>query len=846
MRTSRHTFILGLAIMLCLSLHAQMESRLTYRRYTTLDGLPQMQAERLWQDSHGYIYIGTLSGFIRFDGRTFTPFLKGRRENIVGFIETDGQVSGLGFRRQWLIDDDDVVMHPIDPQGYWQLNNLNAGSLPDGYILLEDEQEQHRRLCRVTEQGFVTRMTGRLLDEMTPDRKLYMDTISTLIPTENGLYQVRKGQRQAVRLTGKGDIYTLLRTNTALLAFASDGIYAVSDHRLKRLIKASWTEASFGLTVRQLQSGHLVIADEHAVYLYDGTAIHKIVTGINLIRDVLIDRWDRLWVATYQGVYCFFNRNFTNHRLTDENDIVRAVAVLPSSNAADSPYQLVMGTLNGKVITKRGEGTDEYMVISDDASQYYGTSTVTIGRQVFMPSHNDVACVEGNPTTALHYLNLPQDRFRFLTQADGKLILVSQKSVIAAFDPQTQQTDTLTTDIPYPWCAAFDDEGRLWAGSTLGVFCLDRNGKVEKADYPQKLLVTTMEADSKGTIFFASADSLFMIRKGQISNLNAPLDPKGHLFRRSQEISSLNGHEIRSLHVSPRGYLVVATVDVLFVCRIGKDYQLTDIHFFNHHNGFTMLEPLMATMAESSDGTVWLPGVEEMTSFRPEELLAINEEDTYIAPPLRWWQHWWVWLLGLLILSMLVWTVAYWYEKRRNRRRMIRLQREKLQREQQIKAIREKAKAPLISPQREDSRCINTSPRQGRLEGVPGGGLEGALKDIVRMTEKSYEEHLTFRTASGTIVANVKDIAYFKGDGNYSQIVTFHDKDTVLVGLGSLEKTLSPEVFVRADRSTLVNIHLICTLLPKQRRCIFRSPDGREVETTLLAPAFKRLQDLLH
>ena len=76
--------LLTMMTMLCLSqmTQAQIESHLTYRRYTTQDGLPQMQTERVWQDSQGYIYIGTLSGFVRYDGRSFTPFLKGRRENI--------------------------------------------------------------------------------------------------------------------------------------------------------------------------------------------------------------------------------------------------------------------------------------------------------------------------------------------------------------------------------------------------------------------------------------------------------------------------------------------------------------------------------------------------------------------------------------------------------------------------------------------------------------------------------------------------------------------------------------------------------------------------------------------
>ena len=321
----------------------------------------------------------------------------------------------------------------------------------------------------------------------------------------------------------------------------------------------------------------------------------------------------------------------------------------------------------------------------------------------------------------------------------------------------------------------------------------------------QKLIISTIEADQQGAVFFASADSVFVVRQNTIETLN-------------NQMPQLAGHEVRSLHVSPHGYLVVAVVDGLFVCRISKDYLISDVRFYNHHNGFTMTEPLKATMAESKDGTVWLPGIEQMTSFRPADLLAFHEEDIYIAPPLRWWQHWWVWLTGLALLSLMVWAVTRWYEKRRNQQRMVRLQREKLQKEQQIEAIRQKAI---------EAETTELS------------------QDIVRMTERNTEERLTLRTASGTIVVNVKDIAYFKGDGNYSQIVTFYDKDTVLLGLGALEKMLDPETFVRADRSTLVNIHHVCHLLPKQRRCIFRSPAGQEVETTLLAPAFRRLQELL-
>ena len=164
----RRTFILALA--LCLlsfaicPLSAQMESQLALRRYTTQDGLPQMQTERLWQDSRGYIYVGTLSGFVRFDGHSFTPFLKGRRMNIVGFAEVEHEVRALGFFRQWTVGYNDLKAQPLDPQGHWLLNNLNAGSLPNGYVLVEDSLEEHRRLCRLTRMGLEQVLSNPLLD----------------------------------------------------------------------------------------------------------------------------------------------------------------------------------------------------------------------------------------------------------------------------------------------------------------------------------------------------------------------------------------------------------------------------------------------------------------------------------------------------------------------------------------------------------------------------------------------------------------------------------------------------------------------------------------------------------
>ena len=135
-----------------------------------------------------------------------------------------------------------------------------------------------------------------------------------------------------------------------------------------------------------------------------------------------------------------------------------------------------------------------------------------------------------------------------------------------------------------------------------------------------------------------------------------------------------------------------------------------------------------------------------------------------------------------------------WFEKRRNRRKMIRLEREKMEKERQISAIRKKA-----------------------IEAEPGE----LARDIVKMTDNTENTRLTIRTVNGTIITNIADIAYFKADGNYTQMVMFPRTETILIGIGRLEKMLNPQIFVRADRSTLVNIHNINYLDAKQRRCVF-------------------------
>ena len=645
-------------------------SQLSYRRFTTLDGLPQMQTETVFQDSEGYIWIGTLSGFVRYDGRTLTPFLKGRRENIVAFSETEEGVSALGFRRQWLVDGDKTTMRPIDPDQqwltnnadggqHWLLNNFNATDLPKGMILLEDEQETHRMLVRLTKGGWTPHLKASVFDRMMPDRKLYIDGDDIYVPTEQGLYVIR--DKKSRLLTKKDDFFTLTRMGDKLYALAGDGIYHVSDGKVQQATAFSFEAPDYGLFARQSQDGKLFIADAHNLYQYDGKAVRKLASGFNLIKSLLIDKWDRLWMATYQGVYLFFHTNFTIHRLNDDNDVVRSLCT-------DHAGHIVMGTLNGTLLI---DGQQSHA----EEGQYFNPSATRIGQTVYMAGKGDVAAIDNG---TLHWMGLPQDRYQFVAQASGRLIIGNRHGILA-YDPQRQQLDTLTEDIMHPWCATADKKGDLWVGSSSGLYRITgwQEGKTQLESVLQKV-ISTMDGDSRGNILFASNDSLFLIRDGRVEDLTC-------------QLPLLASHEIRTLHRSPRGFLIVGTLDGMLVARISEDNHTSDAQWFDHTNGFTIIEPMNSPMAETKDGRVWMAGLEEMVSFQPERLLAFDPSSTIIEGKRPWWKQWWAWAVIGLAAILLGWRLAYLYERHANRKMMERLQREKRQKELQIKAIRLKA-----------------------------------------------------------------------------------------------------------------------------------------------------------
>ena len=739
---------------------AAVTSEYARRHYTTQDGLPQMLTEYIWQDAKGYIWIGTLSGFVRYDGFEFVPYLKGKQENILSFCPgTDGSLWALGFRRRHVVDREGAMRTlPLDGRGL-QLNNLNAYSLPPGLVLLEDERERSREICRLTADGAETVLKSPALDSMDVCRRVYLDSVSQVfyIPTARRVCRIR-ADGTALAPIPVAESYSLLRDGARLYLFAADGIHEVDGARAPLVAACRFLAPDYGVAACADRKGNIFIHDAHNLYrLSKEGRVRHIVDGINLIRQMCIDREGNLWLATYQGVYNFFQLNFVNHRLNDRNDILRAID-------EDAQGRLLAGTLNGRLLCGQHAAGLRPVPYPGEADNYFLPRTARIGGTTYLLGKGDVLACDGG---RCRWLGLPQLNYQFLGRyADSLVVATRQALCITDARGRIQRTHEGLRGV---FCACPDSEGNLYVGTAYGVVRLCGRERRDIVLPDSSVSCTAMTVNPYGEILFASGENLYTVRGD------------------SAVLVQSYGNPIRSIHQTCDNFLIVAVTDGLYI----TDNRLLQTMFFNQYNGFTGIEPLAAHIAETGDGTVWIPCVDQTVSFRPHELVyqytpprlellsaqasadnvhwqsaptggdgrirlehgLRNLRFSYIAishsatgnmryryrlqgfqeqwsqpqtgrevqfnnlPPGRYrlevsallgnipsdtigvdihllpafWQHGWFWLAVALGLSSGIWTLAYTYHKRRDRRKMEELQREIKLNNLLVKSIRLKS-----------------------------------------------------------------------------------------------------------------------------------------------------------
>jgi ligand-binding sensor domain-containing protein len=72
-----------------------------FKNYTVNDGLIANDIRRIFQDSKGFLWIGTMEGLSKYDGNTFTNFTRSKGLSYASFSSSQSELYQTVYQRRW-------------------------------------------------------------------------------------------------------------------------------------------------------------------------------------------------------------------------------------------------------------------------------------------------------------------------------------------------------------------------------------------------------------------------------------------------------------------------------------------------------------------------------------------------------------------------------------------------------------------------------------------------------------------------------------------------------------------------------------------------------------------------
>jgi signal transduction histidine kinase/ligand-binding sensor domain-containing protein/DNA-binding response OmpR family regulator len=521
----RHKLILLFLCFTCIYNNAHSSfSELTFDIFTQEDGLPNNHIQCIYQDSRGWIWIGTSQGLSRFDGYSFVNYLPdlsdsaSLRGNLIRVIKEDRKGNllvgtengGLNIFNRAL----EKFSHPLKNFSTFKFRDISVNDIESdkfGNLYIGTDFN----ILKIDTTGKIGIIDARFEDEQESFegnfvRNLQFDNNGILwIGTNNGLY--------------------ILNPETRLI----ESFELPFEENQNREIWEIYLDDEGLLWIGTYSAGLFLISPENLTVKH--IKLEPGVERTETVRSVSKGVFGEFWIGTRGGLYNYSKiRGFTGFYRHDERD--------PRSISNNSVLSILNDARGETWIGTRG-----------------GLNLLAKSKQVF---HHFGALPGDN-----NYLN-SSIIYAFWIDNEGKIWIGTEDGGVNIFNPETGKYEYLTASerdpnsISQNCIKAFldDQRGNLWIGTYMGGidvinletrkithykhepekpgtlsdnrvwdFCLDRNNEIWVATskgvdrynrqtnsfehYPQlsgEDQVSWIESDSKGKLWMGSLDEVII------------------------------------------------------------------------------------------------------------------------------------------------------------------------------------------------------------------------------------------------------------------------------------------------------------------------------------------------
>lgn len=555
---------------------------INFQSITIDDGLSQSLAEYIYQDSLGYIWIGTNDGLNRYNGNEFKVYKNIKNdENTI----SNNMISSL-------VEDSDKNLW-IGTDGGLNKMNLNTGEITR-YLVSEEDKLY----------------SNTVVDELLIDSKgrLWVCTINglNLYDSENDNfikvasdYLENKGIQDIIE-DGEGNIWVSTR----------DGLFKYNHE--KKSVESFYHDENDKNTISEnnifslhysnnelwigTKTGGLNIMNlkDYSIkkYVHDSNNPKSIPS--NLIRDIIRDKDGNIWLATDQGLASFDEKNetfYTYKKNTDKYSICDDNVI---NLYQDNLGVIWVGTFGG--VSKffpnndfrvyRNDPTDNNSLSSSSVCGIYEDDEGNVWIGTFNAGVNKVS--ENEVTRFFNDVNesnsLSSNRIKDITGI-GNEIWIATDNGLNKYDKATgrftvykkteDENSVINNEIRV---LHIDKDGILWIGTRGGISTLDRQGKftsynevLEKNGVYEKTVSAICE-DSEGIMWFGLGNDGGLVKynkeTGEVKN-----------YLSDDNKNSLSFNNVRSISEDSSGNIWIGTQDGLN--KLNKNTEEFTVYLYN-------------------------------------------------------------------------------------------------------------------------------------------------------------------------------------------------------------------------------------------------------------------------
>jgi len=609
--TNRIFFIL-VFVFACTISHAQLTLP-PYRLYTLRDGLPQMQIWSMFQDSRGYLWIGTKGGISRYDGEKFTNFsqVDGLADNRVDLIYED--YSG----NIWMITRFGISVFDGQKLKTFPSNHSQFLLAPssDGkvYYYGSTDMTNQKAVFGYIEHGKFVSLIEKypLLADVTSVQIAWLEkSNSLLISTGKKLYEL---QNEALILLNSdlSNPQFIKRDSTINLYKWHDSkhlsIYKYLTHGLE--LEAEVIDGQYVGSKRPSQMHVVRLGLGYTkVHLFTSDTVKKFDFPDKWINVVFLDRENRLWIGSEEGLFKVYPQGFETYQ--------RDALPMVWSMVEDKQQNMWFASLNFGLRKLVGDSIIHYPAqsIAKYGSLFYYQAQIDERGTLYFPNYHGVMYYDGKSFGKISDGYCPASYY----DKERKLLLVGSKQHIEAYDQQHRKVREVGPDEGVQirgWFAAFDKDqkGNIWMGGGTGLVSYNWDtGKINNYTRDNGKLscdgVSCIHQPPVGDIWFGGTqgllwydektDSVCLFKSPEVQdavNMVSSIDSTWLLF------SQPNGIYLLDLYKWRKGNTI-------------------ELHLFNEQNGFIGLEPGQNGAVKDSKGNIWMTTGTEVVKLNPKEL----------------------------------------------------------------------------------------------------------------------------------------------------------------------------------------------------------------------------------